>query len=188
MHVLNPGRRGMTADQQIMFAKILHSYIAAFAGTLVRLVFVWVGEVGVCPLLLEMKGRKGVFSAPGLKTRTVRSLWLGNVSMGVEEVKTVMMERMSGCEEVWVDGVMGGLEGRPPDWALVQRVWVGGRWVWKYERAESEGRGEENEGQGTDRDEDDADSETEYNGIINLYRQMGAHQTDIERFQRLRND
>ena len=191
MHVLNPGRQGMTADQQIMFAKILHSYIAAFAGTLVRLVFVWVGEVGVCPLLLEMRGRKGVFSAPGLKMMAMRSLWLGNVSLGVEEVRVVMMERMRGCEEVWVDGVMRDLEGRPPDWAVVQRLWVDGRWVWKCGRLEGEAGKREEEykarEEDEDEDEDGIDPETEYNGIINHYNQMGPHQTDIERFQRLRN-
>src|SRR6201999_2041463 len=86
LHVLNPGRSGLSADQQLMFAKILHSYLASFEERLVRLVFVWVGEMGICPLMLETRGRKGRFSAPGLRMRGVRSLWLGNVGLRVEEL------------------------------------------------------------------------------------------------------
>jgi hypothetical protein len=188
MHVFNPGRQEMTPDQQVMFAKILHSYIAGFAGTLVRLVFVWIGEMGVCPLLFEVMGQKGIFSAPGLKLKAVRSLWLGNMCLDVEQLKAIMMERMMECEEVWVDGVMKGPEGGFLECATVERMRFGRRWVWKYGRlaGEEAGRvygGREEEGES----EDDADSETEYNGVINHYNQMGADPTDIERFERLRN-
>ncbi|KAI9772123.1 MAG: hypothetical protein M1840_001412 [Geoglossum simile] len=164
MHVLKPGREAMGARQRVMFGKILHSYLAAFSKTLVRLEFSWVGGVGVCPLLLETIGPGRLFSAPGLRMETMRSIWLANVTLKAEEVKVIMEEKMMGCEEVLIDGVVSGAKGSSPDWAKVQRIWVEGRRVWKYERLES---GDSNEGEG------DADSITRYNGIMNHYNEMG---------------
>ncbi|KAH0552979.1 hypothetical protein GP486_006825 [Trichoglossum hirsutum] len=195
LHVLNPGRNGLSSDHQLMFAKILHSYLASFEESLVRLVFVWVGEVGVCPLTLETKGRRGRFSAPPLRMRGVRSLWLGNVGLRVEELEAMVRERMKGCEEVWVDGEVRGAVTGDVGWAVVESVWVSGKWVWKFGRLMDrrfEQHVEPWEGRGSgweDGEDHDGDDMVEpYGSILDYYcTQKQEPQTDIERFQRLRN-
>ncbi|KAH0536248.1 hypothetical protein FGG08_006870 [Glutinoglossum americanum] len=126
----NSSTAGLTLDHQLMFAKILHSYIASFSDVLVRLVFVWVGDRGVCPLTLDARLGGGGFSAPALRMDGVRSLWLGNVVVGAGELEGLFGRRMRGVEEVWVDGEVSGGGGK----VRGERAWAGGRRVWKFVR------------------------------------------------------
>ncbi|MCJ1227855.1 hypothetical protein MMC12_004514 [Toensbergia leucococca] len=96
--------------------KVLHDWIGSFGVGLERIIFEWKGAEGPNPLLLDIvAARRGIgrwFSAPEVKWKGLREVWLGACWIGREEIFE-LMERMGQLEilMVWKGWVGAGING-----------------------------------------------------------------------------
>lgn len=104
----------LAKDQQKMFVKALHDYLASFSHSLEELHFQWTGHTGPNPLLLEevaWRGRRSgstSFSAPPLTWRRLRSIGLQNCGCQATHLKLLFWERSSTLAECTIRGAIQG--------------------------------------------------------------------------------
>lgn len=110
--------RGETADRAqkerwCTGIKVLHDWLGSFARmhVLKELMFEWQGVEGPNPLLLDEVavgiGRGRWFSAPPVRWRGLREVWLGGVGVEVEDLG-VLKGRMEGLERLMVQSAFVG--------------------------------------------------------------------------------
>lgn len=110
-----PGERLDKAQEAIwcMGMKILHDWLNSFAtaGTLRELELAWLGAEGPNPLLLDefaAGSRRGNwFSAPPVRSRGLREVWLRGVRVEVKDV-CLMKMRLEGLALLMVEGRLAG--------------------------------------------------------------------------------
>lgn len=162
MGVLNPAGQ-LARDQQKVFVKVLHDYLASFSDSVEELSFEWIGATGPNPLFLEetvWRGRRSgrtAFSAPTIKWRTLRIIYLRACSCEVRQVVMLFEEKGLHLTECTILGdvqgpmqAFAGLKKSGIEWSqtrstdengVVNALWTFRRLLTPASRRDSEGLG-----------------------------------------------